>query len=60
MSYETDIPPVRGKETRDTRRQVGVGDMIAYITKAFGVRPCEPCERRRQWLNQRLRFPWRY
>ncbi len=28
-----------------------LGDMVAGITKAFGVQPCSPCEERRRKLN---------
>lgn len=29
----------------------GAGDVVAGITKAFGVKPCNECEKRRQKLN---------
>lgn len=38
------------------RRPLGAGDAVANVTKAFGVKPCTPCEQRRRWLNQRLQF----
>lgn len=28
------------------------GDLIAKLTTALGVRPCPPCKRRQQALNQ--------
>ena len=34
----------------------GIGDMIAKITKAVGLQPCESCERRREKLNQMFSF----
>lgn len=34
----------------------GLGDVIAAATKLIGIEPCAPCERRRQWLNERVRF----
>ena len=34
----------------------GLGDTIAKVTKAVGVKPCGPCERRRQWLNARVPY----
>lgn len=37
-------------------REVRAGDAVASATKAVGIRPCAPCEQRRRWLNQRLRF----
>jgi hypothetical protein len=30
----------------------GVGDVVARVTKAVGIQPCEPCNKRRQWLNK--------
>lgn len=38
------------------RQPIGGGDVIARMTKAVGIKPCPPCERRRQWLNRLLRF----
>lgn len=34
----------------------GLGDVVAKVTKAVGIKPCGPCERRRQMLNQRFPF----
>lgn len=40
-------------------REVGLGDAIAHATQAAGVKPCTPCEQRKQALNQKVRlFPW--
>lgn len=37
---------------------VGLGDIVAFVTKKFGVKPCAPCNKRRQRLNKyRLRTP---
>ena len=35
----------------------GLGDTIAKITKAFGVKPCSKCEKRRKALNKA--FPYK-
>lgn len=54
MSYETKRPvriPIPG-----LRREVGAGDVIAALTKAVGIKPCPPCEKRRQLLNRLLRL----
>ena len=32
----------------------GAGDLVARATKALGIAPCTPCERRRQALNQMM------
>ena len=34
---------------------LGVGDLVAKLTKTFGIKPCAACEQRRQVLN-RLRI----
>lgn len=38
---------------------IGAGDVIARITQAMGIKPCQPCKARQEALNQRVRFePW--
>lgn len=37
----------------------GLGDVIASATKAVGVDPCAPCQRRREALNQILPNPFK-
>ena len=40
------------------RTELGLGDVIATITKFFGVKTCAPCEERRRLMNQvRLNVP---
>ncbi len=34
---------------------MGVGDLVARLTKTFGIKPCARCEQRRRVLN-RLRL----
>lgn len=36
-------------------KAVGLGDIVAAVTSLFGIKPCQPCEARRQLLN-RLQF----
>ncbi|KKK51124.1 hypothetical protein LCGC14_3118110 [marine sediment metagenome] len=31
---------------------MGVGDLVAKLTKVFGIKPCSGCEQRRQVLNK--------
>jgi hypothetical protein len=38
------------------RKPRGAGDVVAGFTGLVGVEPCEPCQRRKTWLNQRLQF----
>lgn len=40
---------------RPTRMR-GAGDLVARITTAVGVKPCEPCKRRQQALNRWFPF----
>lgn len=42
-------PPENSRETQKVR---GLGDVVAKVTKAVGIQPCAPCERRRQWMNK--------
>jgi len=42
------------------RRQIGLGDAVASVTQAVGVKPCSPCEERKKKLNQRVQLnPWK-
>ena len=34
----------------------GLGDVVKAVTTAVGIKPCTPCERRRQRLNQLVPF----
>lgn len=36
--------------------QVGLGDAVKHVTRAFGVRPCAGCERRASTLNRWVSF----
>lgn len=31
---------------------IGVGDLVARLTKTFGIKPCAACEQRRRVLNR--------
>lgn len=55
MSYYDDDPR-NCPDCPPPRQGFGAGDMVARVTGFFGIKPCKPCERRRQWLNQRLWF----
>ena len=39
------------------KKSKGLGDTIAKITKAVGIKPCKPCEERRKKLNKL--FPYK-
>ena len=34
----------------------GIGDTVAKITKSFGIRPCDACERRRRLFNEMVKY----
>lgn len=38
------------------KKQKGLGDTIAAITEAVGVKPCDGCLSRKDWLN--INFPY--
>jgi hypothetical protein len=38
----------------DLPRTMGVGDVVAQVTRAFGIPPCGGCKKRRDWLNKHL------
>lgn len=39
--------------------QVGLGDAVAAVTKAFGIKPCDGCKKRQEWLNRKVPQVWR-
>lgn len=39
-------------ETLAKEKGIGVGDLVAKLTKTFGIKPCSKCEQRRQVLNR--------
>lgn len=34
----------------------GLGDVVAAITKAVGIKPCRGCKQRQSWLNKVIPF----
>lgn len=38
---------------------LGMGDVVARVTKAVGITPCKPCEERRKKLNGWIPSIWR-
>ena len=39
--------------------EIGLGDVVKRVTSAFGIRPCDGCERRAAALNRWLVFTGR-
>ncbi len=41
-------------------QSIGLGDVIANMTQAFGVKPCGGCQQRKEQLNRAMQFnPYR-
>lgn len=34
----------------------GLGDVVAAVTKAVGIKPCSGCRKRQSWLNKLIPF----
>ena len=34
----------------------GLGDTIAKMTKAVGIKPCGGCKKRQEWLNEKVPY----
>jgi len=37
-------------------QNLGLGDAVAKVTQAVGIKPCSPCEERRRKLNEAVQF----
>ena len=44
------------KEFDPKQESEGLGDTIARATKAVGIKPCTPCQRRREKLNEKFTY----
>jgi hypothetical protein len=38
------------------KKEIGAGDVIATVTTRLGIKPCSPCHKRRDQLNQVLKL----
>jgi hypothetical protein len=38
------------------QKEIGAGDIVAKITAGLGIKPCSPCQKRRERLNQALKL----
>jgi hypothetical protein len=56
MSYVKQQQPRLRVPLPGMQRQVGLGDVVAGMTKAVGIKPCPPCKRRQAYLNRLLAF----
>lgn len=41
----------KGNDSKTILQRVRIGDKIESITKAFGIKPCNSCKKRKQILN---------
>jgi len=41
----------------EQQKSRGIGDTIAKMTSAVGIRPCGGCKQRQAWLNKK--FPYK-
>ena len=41
---------------KEEEKSKGLGDTVAKMTKAVGIKPCEPCKRRQEKLNRLLPY----
>ncbi len=56
MSYVKDRQPRVRVPVPGMQRQVGLGDVVAGVTRAVGVQPCGGCKQRQAMLNRLLAF----
>lgn len=58
MAIEVTIKRVAGGGTffQELRQSEGLGDVIKTVTRTVGMKPCSPCEERRQRFNRLVSF----
>jgi len=55
--FETEyLSWLKGKSMEAAQKSRGLGDTVAKMTKAVGIKPCGGCEKRRQWLNKKVPY----
>lgn len=53
------LPPHLFPRDHDTRsRPVGVGDIVARLTRRVGIAECGWCQHRKRWLNRIVVWGW--
>lgn len=45
-----------GKRCQSCDKMRGFGDMVAKVTSAVGIKPCESCKKRQEYLNNLIPF----
>ena len=51
----TGIEDPKREESKQGLR--GMGDVVAAVTKAVGIKPCQSCRKRQEALNRAMPFP---
>ena len=55
--YEYKGPPWPVRSCLGRKRSRGLGDSVAKLTSAFGIKPCGGCKKRQKTLNEM--FPYK-
>lgn len=50
---------VSSKQQQEFNRSRGLGDTIAKMASAVGIKPCGGCKQRQDWLNRKLPYKTR-
>ena len=51
------VTSTQQKQAKEQMKSRGLGDTIAKMTKAVGIKPCGGCKKRQEKLNKR--FPYK-
>jgi hypothetical protein len=63
QAFENDmpfpIPPhLMSVSSTPTTRAVGLGDVVAWVTRRLGISECAACRQRKRWLNRVPVWGW--
>ena len=47
-----------GQQHVDENQPVGLGDAVAWLASRLGIEECEPCRKRKRWLNKVVVWGW--
>ena len=53
--FETEVPE-NVDHVHHVCKSRGLGDTVAKVTKAFGIKPCGKCKKRQQALNSMVSY----
>lgn len=58
-SLPVPIPPQLFSYNQNNKsRPVGLGDLVAWLTRRAGIAECEACQQRKRWLNGIVVWGW--